>query len=53
MCCLVSISQATHSASTEELVWELSAGGCVVLSKACIVNTGGCVVIGSRGRVPL
>ena len=37
-----SISRATRSASTEELVWELGAGICVVLCEACHIDEGGC-----------
>jgi len=37
--------------STEELVWGLSAGGCVVLGEACIINEGGCGGWGMRGVV--
>ena len=44
-----SISRATRSASTEELVWELGAGGCVVLCEAFCVDEGG-VVLGDEGE---
>ena len=45
-----SISRATRSASTEELVWVLGAGDRVVLGEACSVDEGGCW-LGDEGVV--
>jgi hypothetical protein len=42
-----SISRATRSASTEELVWVLGVGVCLVLCEACSVDEGRCVGWGS------